>query len=321
MKKLLVLALVVVLMSSIALADVSVAVKRTNPGVAGKTAAQLIFDVVNTDVTLKLEGFLWCNSPDDVTISSSEGAGAGKAQYVSPKFIMDKGPSYKSMILTLESTTAGDKNGACTIKYIPFKEVAAKAETKTEPFTQTATVTTMGTDVKGNNIVLKSFTAAVEASAAADNASAVEAAPAKAELDIEGTVKTIEVGKSETVNGLKVTLNSATAENAEVLVEGTTSVTTEAGAAVKSYQLMNGAYKAEDQIEDSDYREIRLGKTVPFVEDMSTPECPEGKTECTASEVVDVGGLKIPTWAIIVGVLAIVLVIAYLVGKSSRRHE
>ncbi len=319
MKKLLVLALVVVLMSSIALADVSVAVKRTNPGVAGKTAAQLIFDVVNTDVTLKLEGFLWCNSPDDVTISSSEGAGAGKAQYVSPKFIMDKGPSYKSMILTLESTTAGDKNGACTIKYIPFKEVASKAETTTTPFTETATVTTMSGNVKGHNIVLKSFTAAVEATAGTDNATAVAAVPAKAELDIEGTVKTIEVSKFETVNGLKVTLNSATAENAEVLVEGTTTTTTEAGAAVKSYQMMNLEYKTEP--EDSDYREIRLGKTVPFVKDMSTPECPEGKTECNAAEVVDVGGMKIPTWAIIVGVLLVVLIIAYLIGKSSRHSQ
>ncbi|MDD4878661.1 MAG: hypothetical protein PHO02_06550 [Candidatus Nanoarchaeia archaeon] len=316
MKKLLVLALMVVLVSSIALADVSVAVKRTNPGVAGKTAAQLIFDVVNTDVTLKLEGFLWCNSPDDVQISSSEGAGAGKAQYVSPKFIMDKGPSYKSMILTLESTTAGDKNGACTIKYIPFKEVAAKAETKTEPFTETATVTTMGTDVKGHNIVLKTFTEEVAAVAATETEAAVEAVPAKAELDIEGTVKTIEVGKFETVNGLKVTLNSATAENAEVLVEGTATTTTEAGANVKSFQMMNGEYKTEP--EDSDYREIRLGKTVPFVEDMSTPECPEGKTECTAEEVIDVGGMKIPTWAIIAGILVIVLVVAYLLGKSSR---
>ena len=41
MKKLLVLALVVVLMSSIALADVSVAVKRTNPGVAEKQRRSL----------------------------------------------------------------------------------------------------------------------------------------------------------------------------------------------------------------------------------------------------------------------------------------
>ena len=156
---------------------------------------------------------------------------------------MDKGPSYKSMILTLESTTAGDKNGACTIKYIPFKEVASKAETTTTPFTETATVTTMSGNVKGHNIVLKSFTAAVEATAGTDNATAVAAVPAKAELDIEGTVKTIEVSKFETVNGLKVTLNSATAENAEVLVEGTTTTTTEAGAAVKSYQMMNLEYR------------------------------------------------------------------------------
>ncbi|MFH0798149.1 MAG: hypothetical protein V1906_01930 [Candidatus Woesearchaeota archaeon] len=316
MKRLLILALVVVLMSSIALADISVQVKRTNPGVAGKTAAQLIFDVVNTDITHKLEGFLYCMSPDDVQISSSEGAGAGKAQYVSPKFTMDKGPSYKAMILTLESTTAGDKSGGCTIKYIPYKEEAGKEETKTEDFKETATVTTMGTDVKGHNIVLKSFTDAVEASAGSDNETTVAAVPAKAELDIEGIVKAIEVGKSETVNGLKVTLNSATAENAELLVEGAMTTTIPAGAAVKSYQLMNGEYKASP--EDSDYREIRLGKTVPFVEDMSTPECPAGKTECNAAEVVDVGGMKIPTWTIIVGVLLVVLLVAYLLGKTSK---
>ena len=319
MKKLIVLALVVVLMSSIALADVSVQVKRTNPGVAGKTAAQLIFDVVNTDITHKLEGFLWCNSPDDVVISSSEGAGAGKAQYVSPKFIMDKGPSYKSMILTLESTTAGDKNGACTIKYIPFKEEAGKAETTTEDFSETATITTMGTDVKGHNVVLKTFTPAVEATAGSENTTATAAVPAKAELEIDGTVKTIEVGQSETVSGLKVTLNSATAENAEVLVEGKTTTTTEAGASVKSYQLMNADYKASP--EDSDYREIRLGKTVPFVEDMSKPECPEGKAECTAGEVVDVGGMKIKTLWIVIAVAVIILVVVYLLGKTSRRHE
>ncbi|HII14708.1 MAG TPA: hypothetical protein HA362_00175 [Nanoarchaeota archaeon] len=319
MKKLLVLALVVVLMSSIALADISVQVKRTNPGVAGKTAAQLIFDVVNTDVTHKLEGFLYCMSPDDVVISSSEGAGAGKAQYVSPKFIMDKGPSYKAMILTLESTTAGDKNGGCTIKYIPYKEQAGEAETATEDFSETATVTTMGTDVKGHNLVLKSFTAAVEASAGSDNTTAVAVVPAKAELDIEGTVKTIEVGKFETANGLKVTLNSATAENAEVLVEGTKTTTTEAGAAVKSYQLMNGDYKTSP--EDSDYREIRLGKTVPFVADMSKPECPEGRSECNASEVVDVGGMKVKTLWIVIAVALVILVVVYLLGKTSRHSQ
>ena len=65
----------------------------------------------------------------------------------------------------------------------------------------------MSGNVKGHNIVLKSFTAAVEATAGTDNATAVAAVPAKAELDIEGTVKTIEVSKFETVNGLKVTLN------------------------------------------------------------------------------------------------------------------
>ena len=54
---------------------------------------------------------------------------------------------------------------------------------------------------------------------------------------------------------------------------------------------------------------------------MSTPECPEGKTECNAAEVVDVGGMKIPTWAIIVGVLLVVLIIAYLIGKSSRHSQ
>ena len=79
---------------------------------------------------------------------------------------------------------------------------------------------------------------------------------------------------------------------------------------------MNGEYVTE--LRDMHYRELRLDKTVPFVADMSDPQCPEGQQHCSSSQVVDIGGMKVPTWAIVVGVLVIVLLVAYLLGKTSR---
>ena len=62
----------------------SLQLKRTNPGIAGKKAAEIIFDAVNTDMTHKIEGFIWCRSPDDVFVSSTMGAASGSgAQCVS----------------------------------------------------------------------------------------------------------------------------------------------------------------------------------------------------------------------------------------------
>lgn len=117
-----ILVIVSLLALSAVSAQLSVQLKRTNPGIAGVKNAELIFDVVNTDFTHEIEGFLWCQSPDDAVVSSSYGAGSGSgAQYVSPKFMMDVGPSQEAMTITLDADSPGDKSAGCSIKYIPFR--------------------------------------------------------------------------------------------------------------------------------------------------------------------------------------------------------
>ncbi|RJQ21706.1 hypothetical protein C4580_02000 [Candidatus Woesearchaeota archaeon] len=121
----------------------SIQIKRTNPGIAGVKPAEIIFDVVNTDLNAKVEGFLLCKSPDDATISSSLGIGSGSgAQYFSPKFTMDQGPSQKSITLTLESSRPGDRRVDCSIKYAPYKEQTANAEPIRAYFKTDGTITT-----------------------------------------------------------------------------------------------------------------------------------------------------------------------------------
>ncbi len=101
---------------------VSLQLKRTNPGIPDIQSSELIFDVVNTDFTHEIEGFLLCMSPDDATISSTYGAGSGSgAQYVSPKFFMDVGPSQEAMTITVDSSSQGDKDAGCMLKYIQYK--------------------------------------------------------------------------------------------------------------------------------------------------------------------------------------------------------
>ncbi len=223
MKKIIILLLAILLINNVFAAELSTQLKRTNPGIAGTKPAELIFDVVNIDTEHKLTAFLLCRSPDDAVVSSSLGAASGSgAQYISERFTMDTAPFQKSISLTVNSDTAGDRRTGCIIKYIPFKET-----TKTE----------------GN-----------------------------------------------------VTTTS------------------------KQYLKLNGDYISETELKDDYYRELRLDKTVPFVKSMSNPACPEGKgTTCTANDVIDLGAAgSIPTWAIIVGVVLIVLLVAYLLGKTSR---
>ncbi len=122
MKKLGAFLVVALILASSVLADVSIQLKRTNPGIAGEKSAEIIFDVVNTDMGNKMEGFLLCRSPDDAVVSSSLGAGIGSgAQYVSPRFVMDVGPSQKAMSLTIDADSPGEKRSGCILKYIPFK--------------------------------------------------------------------------------------------------------------------------------------------------------------------------------------------------------
>jgi hypothetical protein len=320
MKKLVVLLAMLMLVAGLASADLSIQMKRTNPGIAGEKSATLIFDVVNTDMEHKLEGFIWCQSPDDARVTASYGAGTGTgAQYVGPLFTMENGPYQKAMTITIEADSPGDKNSGCTFKYIPYIEEAATAgSTITEPFTEDAQLdTTTGKTVGGSYVItFKGYTAAVEAKAATETEPAVEAKPATVKIDVDGVSKDIEVEKEETVKDVKIKVTKADDKGADVTVTGN-KVTKVEGTSVKKYQKMDGTYVTVKA--DKYYRELRLDKTVPFApKSMSDPQCPEGKTHCTASEVIDVGGMKIPIWAIIVGALLVILLIAYLLGKTSR---
>jgi len=315
MKKLVILlVMAILLVGTVAAGSLSIQLKRTNPGIAGKKSATLIFDVVNTDTEHKMQGFIWCMSPDDATVSSSYGAGTGTgAQYVSPLFTMDKGPYQSSMTLTIGADSVGDKNAGCTFKYIPYKETVVGATELKEDFTEETTIDSgQGKNVGGFIVTYKAFTAAVEDDTETEED---ETAVATVEVDVEGTAKTIEVGSSDTVASLTVEVVSAEDAKATLKVSGTKTVA-EAGETVKVYQKMNG--EEVTVMTDMDYRELRLDKSIPFVADMSNPECPPDKPHCQASEVIDVGGMKIPVWAIIVGVLLVILLIAYLLGKTSR---
>lgn len=248
-KALMVLAVMALMMLSTAAADLSVQLKRTNPGIAGEKSAELIFDIVNTDLSQKVEGFLWCKSPDDAVISSTYGVGSGSgAQYVSPKFTMDVGPSQEAMTLTVEADSPGDKRTGCYVKYIPFKVTTVK-EVVTETVMETVT-------------------------------------------------------------------DPETGVASQVPKE----VSKEVSREVRSYQKMNAEYI--ETASDSDYREIRLDKTVPFARPgVEEPSCPEGQTTCTASEVIDLGAAgKFPKWILLVAGLVVVLLVVYLLGKTSRKE-
>lgn len=99
----------------------AVEIKRTNPGVVGNKSAEIIFDVVNVDMVNNLEGFFRCTSPDDAEVSAATGIDSSAAQYVSPIFTLDNGPSQKSITLTFESVIAGEKKIECVLKYCFFK--------------------------------------------------------------------------------------------------------------------------------------------------------------------------------------------------------
>lgn len=124
MKQMAVLLILLLVLTSTVLANgLSVTLKRTNPGIAEIKPAELIFDVVNTNVDYQVQGFIICQSPDDVTISSSLGFGSGSgAQYVSPTFEMGKAPSQKAVYFTIDSSVPGDFNSNCVFKYIFFRE-------------------------------------------------------------------------------------------------------------------------------------------------------------------------------------------------------
>ena len=127
------------------------------------------------------------------------------------------------------------------------------------------------------------------------------------------------MGKSDKIGDLTIKVKDANADNATISVSGTKTVTAQGSTKVE-YLKMNGVYV--NTLTDDQYREIRLDKTLPFIEDMGNPQCPEDKkASCKANEVVDVGGFKLPggylPW-IIGGVIVVILLVVYLLGKTSK---
>ncbi|MFH1638021.1 MAG: hypothetical protein ABIB71_06355 [Candidatus Woesearchaeota archaeon] len=326
MKKIAVIfALLLLLAGSAMAAELSIQLKRTNPGIAGERSAEFIFSVANMDTTQKIQGFLLCRSPDDATVGSSLGAGVGSgAQYLSPMFTMDKGPAEESMALTLNAVSAGDKRADCTIKYIPYKEEASAGEEVEIPIDFSGQISTLGTDVGGFIVTLVEYTPEVEAVNATEEAvnateetEAIEAQPATAKIDVDGTFGTLEVGEKKKIGALEITLDAAEAESATIKAAGK-KVTTAEGVTVKKYQKMNGEYVIEDS--DENYRQLRLDKVVPFAEpEVKDAKCPEGNPMCTSADMITVGGKSYKVWWILGGVLLLVIVLViYLLGKTSR---
>lgn len=312
MKKLLVILLTLLVLVNVAAAgSVSVQLKRTNPGVAGKKSAQMIFDIVNTDMTHKLQGFIWCQSPDDAQVTSSYGAGTGAAQYVSPLFFMEKGPSQQSLTLSIEAQTPGNKYTGCVVKYIPYTEKVLGSDTKTKSFEKETTFDLgLGKNIESFIVTFEDYFEAVEDD---EETESDESEPAKVSVDVDGTKKKITVGEEADVSNVNIEVLEADHSEALLKISGRTSLTSKK--TVKVYQKMNGEETTEAI--DSHYRELRLDKTVPFVETMSNPECPKGKNYCNTEEVVD-EGISFPKTWIILGAILLVLVVAYILGKTSR---
>ena len=263
-----------------------------------------------------VEGFIWCRSPDDAVISSTLGVGSGSgAQYISPKFTLDYGPSQQAMSIVLEADTAGDKNTGCTVKYAPYKEVGSGNKVTKEQISYEGTIGLSATDVSGYKVSLISYVPAIEAV----EETAVEAQPAKVQITVNDIPKEIEVDSSAKISDLTVEVVSATEKSADVKITGE-KTNSQSGSLAKQYQKMNGQYVSS--LTDGQYREIRLDKTVPFVSASanSDVECPEGKTNCKASEVdINAAGWGgIPVWGYILGVLLVLFAIFYLFGKSSK---
>lgn len=225
-----ILVLFIINLYGVAADGLSVQLKRTNPGIAGFKSGELIFDVVNMDLQHEIEGFLLCRSPDDVVISSTLGVGSGSgAQYVSPLFNMDKGPSQKAMSLVIDSEVVGDARTGCILKYIPY---------------------------------------------------------------------TIEVVKL-----IKV-------------FDNTTNMTTTQEETRKVYSKMNG--ETMEDVMDRDYRELRLDKSIPFVDAPigKEPICPDGQSSCKAEEVEFTISKRWFMFGFVALLVLIIIGVTFMLGRS-----
>ncbi len=306
------------LIGNVAAEGLSVQLKRTNPGIAGSKPAELIFDVVNTDLNNRVEGFIWCRSPDDTVVSSSLGASTGSgAQYVSDRFFMDTGPTQKAISLVLDSSSAGDKNAGCILKYIPYTENLLGGETVTKKIEFKGTIGKSETNVNGYKVKMTDYKESQVNVTDANNQTTTQTVPVSVKVLINDIPKEVKIGTEERISDLFVKVTSANAESADVEIHGEVSLT-QAGNVIKQYKKTNGEYVQNPS--DNNYRELRLDKVVPFVEASSSAQvkCPEGKTTCSANEVqiANSGFFGIPSTWIVIALVLVVLGVVYLFGRT-----
>jgi hypothetical protein len=101
----------------------NVITKRVTPGTINVQDGEIVFEISNEDPNHKLKGYLACDIPNDVIVTSSIGAATGEeAQYISPTFTVDPAPARESMSLRLSTQNEGSKYVRCSINYALFKE-------------------------------------------------------------------------------------------------------------------------------------------------------------------------------------------------------
>ena len=137
-----------------------------------------------------MESFLLCRSPDDADVSSTWGDSSDShAQYISDRLLFERGQK-TSLVVSIWSSTGGDKRTGCVIKYIPF------------------------------------------------------------------------------------------------LVEDATS--SAEGQELRKYLRLSGLYVDRDEIQDSDYREVRLSQAAPIsAKAFLDPQCPKNDVHCGAANLVE----------------------------------
>lgn len=312
--------LALMLVGNVAADGLSVQLKRTNPGIAGSKPAELIFDVVNTDLNHRIEGFIWCRSPDDSVVSSTLGASIGSgAQYVSDRFFMDTGPTQKAISLTIDSNSEGDKNAGCILKYIPYKETVIAGEPIVKKVDFKGTVGKTDTNVNGYKVKISDYKLSQEEVKEGDK-TVNKTTSQSVKVIVNDIPKEVQVGKEERINDLSVKLVSASQESADVEIHGEITTNTQ-GSVTKQYKKTNGEYVSS--VTDDNYRELRLDKIVPFVQAPKSVEvkCPEGKTSCSSNEVqiMNAGIFGIPVIWFVVILALVVLGVVYLFGRTYKR--
>lgn len=89
---------------------------------SGPLSTEIIFEVMNRDPNHKLEGYLSCNLPDDVTVSKTNHVGNLQGFVMGDTFILDSAPLSQSMSFEITRIKEGVKLLPCNVNYVLFKD-------------------------------------------------------------------------------------------------------------------------------------------------------------------------------------------------------